>query len=144
MQSLHHGPRIEIRYPPDLGAVLLRLRDRLLMNTSRSERLLALLPWLVPKEDLKGVAIPSITGRGSPRAEVRHALPTMDHGFTTPAIMAFSARAWAGLTWAISVTRWEQLADLLVRTTGRLFSILAAHGAPAIEGPYREASRPWP
>lgn len=74
--------------------------------------------------------------------------------------LAFSAQAWHGLTWAIrqvvrnqshrgfalpdDLARWEQLADSLVRTNGRLFAMLKQEGPPTIEGPYRKASIPWP
>lgn len=74
--------------------------------------------------------------------------------------LAFSARVWQGLTLAIGdvtqnlggsgfalpddLQRWEDLADTLVRTNGRLYSLLGTRGAPAIEGPYRKTSIPWP
>jgi hypothetical protein len=74
--------------------------------------------------------------------------------------LAFSARAWQALTWAIGditqnlrgsgfalpddLGKWEQLADTLVRTNGRLYALLSTGGAPTIEGPYRKTSIPWP
>lgn len=74
--------------------------------------------------------------------------------------LAFSSRAWEGLRLAISdvavnlgslgfalpddLGRWEQLADALVRTNGRLFALLSTEGVPAIEGPYRKTSIAWP
>jgi hypothetical protein len=74
--------------------------------------------------------------------------------------LVFSARACAALTWAIGditqnlrgsgfglpddLDRWEQLADTLVRTNGRLFALLNTRGVPTIEGPYRKTSIPWP
>lgn len=74
--------------------------------------------------------------------------------------LAFSARAWTGLTWAINdvtqnlrgsgfrvpddLHKWEMLADALVRTNGRLYSLLMTHGEPTIEGPYHKTSIPWP
>lgn len=74
--------------------------------------------------------------------------------------LLFSSRAWHGLTWAINdvianlgshgfrlpndLEKWEQLADTLVRTNGRLFALLNAKGAPAIEGPYPKTSIAWP
>jgi hypothetical protein len=74
--------------------------------------------------------------------------------------LAFSARAWQGLTWAIAditqnlrgagfrlpddLRRWEQLADALVRTNGHLYALLNTSGAATIEGPYRKTSIAWP
>lgn len=74
--------------------------------------------------------------------------------------LAFSARAWHGLTWAIGdITRnlggqgfrlpsdldgWELLADAMVRTNGRLYALLMSRGEPTIEGPFFKRSIPWP
>jgi hypothetical protein len=74
--------------------------------------------------------------------------------------LAFSARAWHGLTWAIGdITRnlggqgfrlpsdlrgWELLADAMVRTNGRLYALLMSRGEPTIEGPFLKRSIPWP
>lgn len=74
--------------------------------------------------------------------------------------LAFSTQAWAGLTDAINrmivtlgpqefalpddLGRWEQLADTLVRTNGRLFALLSGGGVPMIEGPHRKTSLAWP
>jgi hypothetical protein len=74
--------------------------------------------------------------------------------------LAFSARAWHGLTWAIAdITRnlggqgfrvpsdlrgWEILADATVRTNGRLYAILMSKGEATIEGPFSKRSIPWP
>lgn len=72
--------------------------------------------------------------------------------------LAFSARTWAALMLAIGditkslqgfrlpddLPKWEALADTLVRTNGRLYALLNARGAPAIEGPFRKTSIPWP
>ena len=72
--------------------------------------------------------------------------------------LAFSARAWAGLTWAIGditqnlrgfrvpndLRKWELLADELVRTNARLYALLVTRGEPTIEGPCKKTSIPWP
>lgn len=74
--------------------------------------------------------------------------------------LAFSSPVWAGLVDVINCVvvalgsqgfalpddlgKWEQLADALVRTNGRLFALLSTRGVPAIEGPYRKTSITWP
>ena len=74
--------------------------------------------------------------------------------------LAFAVRTWAALMLAIGdittnlrgagfrlpddLATWEELADTLVRTNGRLFALLNTRGAPGIEGPYRKTSIPWP
>lgn len=74
--------------------------------------------------------------------------------------LAFAARTWDALMLAIGditadlrragfslpddLAKWEELADTLVRTNGRLYALLSTRGAPGIEGPYRKTSIPWP
>ncbi len=74
--------------------------------------------------------------------------------------LAFAARTWAGLVFAVAditqnlrgsgfglpddLGKWEQFADALVRTNGRLFALLSTRGAPTIEGPYKKTAVPWP
>lgn len=74
--------------------------------------------------------------------------------------LAFSSRAWEGPRLAVSdvtvnlrslefalpddLGKWEQFADALVRTNGRLFALLSTGAVPAIKGPYRKTSIAWP
>jgi hypothetical protein len=71
--------------------------------------------------------------------------------------LALAARTREALTWAVNATvtqlpgyrlpdsigGWEELADILVRTNGRLMRVLRAT-TPTVEGPYRKAALPWP
>ncbi len=69
----------------------------------------------------------------------------------------FASRTWEAVGSAIEklttgpgfevpddLAKWEQLAETLVATSGRLYGLLTSRGAPTIEGPYITKSISWP
>ncbi|MGO9901347.1 MAG: hypothetical protein ACLP0J_17070 [Solirubrobacteraceae bacterium] len=97
---------------------------------------------------------PSQMERALRRWEREHGLPV----WFRQGELAFCSRPWHALTWAIGdvartlprfrvpddLQKWEQLADVLVRTNAQLFAILIKQGDPTVEPPIRSASIPWP